>query len=73
MAGRVEVRDGELRLSLSPEAERSGVLLETADRLGRRDPGALRRLLAASSMLLPADDKLAQLTRALRAWRREVR
>jgi Fe-S cluster assembly protein SufD len=53
-----------LRLALGPEAVAAGVILETLATGLARDPDDLRAALAATT--LPADDKLAWLSRA--AW-----
>jgi Fe-S cluster assembly scaffold protein SufB len=50
-------------LELDDDAREAGVTLETLGALIRRDPTAARRLLDAETSL-PADDALAQLTRA---------
>jgi len=50
-------------LSLDDETRAAGVVLETLGGLVARDDGLARRLLADGDAL-PADDKLAQLTRA---------
>ncbi|MGZ6269379.1 MAG: SufB/SufD family protein [Candidatus Limnocylindrales bacterium] len=64
-AGIVELfEDGVVALALAPDARKAGVVLDTLGGLRRRDPDLLRRLLATVAPL-PADDKLAQLTRAL--------
>lgn len=49
--------------ALSPEAERGGVIVDTFANVLRHDPDLLRRLLEGGATL-PADDRLAQLTRA---------
>ena len=78
--GRVALPDGtaalaELRedavdaLELDDEARSAGVTLETLGGLIRRDPEAARRLLDDQASL-PADDALAQLTRA--AWNQGI-
>ena len=50
-------------LTLDTDARAAGVTLETIGGLLDSDPGAARRLLVEASVL-PADDRLAQLTRA---------
>ncbi|MCU0482912.1 MAG: SufD family Fe-S cluster assembly protein [Chloroflexi bacterium] len=64
-AGIVEL-DGErvLRLALGPEASAAGVILETLAGGLARDPAGVAAALTATA--LPADDKLAWLSRA--AW-----
>jgi Fe-S cluster assembly scaffold protein SufB len=55
-------------LSLDAEALAAGVTIETLGALVGRDPDVARQLLTATS--LPADDRLAQLTRV--AWNQGV-
>lgn len=62
-AGLAEVRNGRVTvLALAADARDAGVRLESLADLARSDPDRLRRLVEGSA--LPADDKLAQLTRA---------
>jgi Fe-S cluster assembly scaffold protein SufB len=69
--GLIELReDGVVALALSPAATAAGVVLETLGAALVRDPDGLRAELAGGGRL-PADDKLAQLTRA--AWSQGVR
>ena len=59
------VEEGDLTgLALSAEATAAGVTLTTIADLAARDPGRVRELLDDGS-ILPADDRFAQLTRAL--------
>jgi Fe-S cluster assembly scaffold protein SufB len=60
--------DGVEGLSVDAEARAAGVTIETLRGLVARDADAARRLLTAAS--LPADDRLAQLTRV--AWNQGV-
>jgi Fe-S cluster assembly scaffold protein SufB len=63
--GVIEVRGGTIPIAtLSPAARAAGVTLEPIDALVARDPGRARELLDGGADL-PADDKLAQLARAL--------
>jgi len=55
-------------VALSDDSRRSGVTIEPLGALVARDPETARRLLVPSS--LPADDRLAQLSRA--AWNQGV-
>lgn len=64
-AAYAEIREDRVAaLVLSPEARAAGVVLETLAETGRRDPSLFRRLLEGGCAL-PANDKLAQMTRAL--------
>jgi Fe-S cluster assembly scaffold protein SufB len=56
--------DGVAGIAVSPEAAAEGVVVETLAQLAARDPKLLRRLLDGGCVL-PENDKLAQLTRAL--------
>jgi Fe-S cluster assembly scaffold protein SufB len=68
-SGVVEIReDGLGQLALSPQAAAAGVVLETFGHAIVRDPAGFRAQLEAAAL---ADDKLAQLTRAL--WSQGVR
>ncbi|MGA2513851.1 MAG: SufD family Fe-S cluster assembly protein [Candidatus Limnocylindrales bacterium] len=51
-------------LVISQEAREAGLILETLDDLGARDPELLRHLLEGGCAL-PENDKLAQMTRAM--------
>ncbi len=63
--GLLEVNEGEVTaVALSAEASAAGVRLSTVGRLLATDPIAAREVLSAERGL-PADDKFAQLTRAL--------
>jgi Fe-S cluster assembly scaffold protein SufB len=63
--GLLVVAEGDLAgVVLSPEASAAGVELTTIADLARRDPERVRALLEGGA-LLPADDRFAQLTRAL--------
>jgi len=63
--GLLVVDEGDLAgVVLSPEAAAAGVELTTIADLARRDPERVRALLEGGA-LLPADDRFAQLTRAL--------
>ncbi len=67
-AGLAEITDGTLTaLVLDDDARRQGVVLEPLETWVEADVDAARRLLVETDPL-PADDKLAQLTRA--AWSR---
>jgi Fe-S cluster assembly scaffold protein SufB len=67
----IEVReDGVVKLAVAPDAAELGVLVETFAQALARDPEAVRVDLEGAPGL-PADDKLAQLTRA--AWSQGVR
>ena len=55
---------GALGVTMGEEATRAGLILETFADFARRDPRAFRAALEADGAL-PADDKLAHLTRAL--------
>lgn len=67
----IEVReDGVVNLAVAPDAVELGVLVETFAQALARDPEALRADLEGAPGL-PADDKLAQLTRA--AWSQGIR
>jgi Fe-S cluster assembly scaffold protein SufB len=61
--------DGILGIELDPAIARAGVTLESLGALIARDPATAERLLADDASL-PADDKLAQLTRA--GWNQGV-
>lgn len=68
--GLIEITEDRLpTLVLSDEARAAGVVLETLGATLRRDPSALRGLLEGGP-LLPTDDKLAALTRAV--WNQGV-
>jgi Fe-S cluster assembly scaffold protein SufB len=70
VAGIIEVReDGVATLALAEDVARSGVRFDTLGGLVRRDE-ALARRLATREGSLPADDKLAHLSRA--AWSQGV-
>jgi len=70
VAGLAELReDGIATIALDGAARAAGVTLETLGSLIRRDPEAARRLIADPASL-PADDKLAQLTRA--SWNQGI-
>jgi Fe-S cluster assembly protein SufD len=70
LGGLVELREDQVTsLVLDPEARAAGVTFETLRAFVLRDPGAARRLVADDGSL-PADDRLAQLTRA--AWNQGV-
>ena len=56
-------------IALAEGARRAGVTVETLDALVGRDPGTARRLIADAAVL-PADDRLAQLS--LAAWNQGV-
>jgi Fe-S cluster assembly scaffold protein SufB len=63
-AGLAELREDAVEaLELDDEARAAGVTLETLSGLIRRDPKSARQLLGEDTSL-PADDALAQLTRA---------
>jgi Fe-S cluster assembly scaffold protein SufB len=63
-SGLVELREGRVStLALDPDARAAGVTLETFTALIERDDETARRLIADTTSL-PADDKLAQLSRA---------
>jgi len=63
--GALEIRDGVvLGGSLSPEARAAGVILTGLGHLLATDPGRIEDLLVDGGRL-PADDRFAQLTRAL--------
>ena len=55
---------GVVGVTLGEEAAAAGLVLETLADFGRRDPDGFRNAIEAADAL-PADDKLAQLTRAL--------
>ena len=70
IAASIELReDVVVGRTVDEVATRAGVVLETIASFVRRDPGAARTLLADPASL-PADDRLAQLTRA--AWNQGV-
>jgi len=63
--GLVVIEEGDLAgVALSDDAIRAGVTLTTIAELAERDPARVRSLLDDGS-ILPADDRFAQLTRAL--------
>ena len=63
--GLLVIEEGDLAgVALSAEAIAAGVTLTTLADLAARDPGRVRELLDGGS-ILPADDRFAQLTRAL--------
>ena len=63
--GLLVIDEGDLAgVALSPEATAAGVELTTIADLAARDPERVRALLDGGS-ILPADDRFAQLTRAL--------
>ena len=60
----LEVRDDVVvARGLSPQAAGAGVIVDTFERVMRRDPSLLRRLLEGGATL-PADDRFAQAARA---------
>lgn len=63
------VEDGVAALELDPETAAAGVVLDTIAGVVARDEALARRLLADAGSL-PADDKLAQMTRA--GWNQGV-
>jgi Fe-S cluster assembly scaffold protein SufB len=70
-AGLIELREGDVAVAaLSPEAAAAGVVLETFAVALKRDPEGLRADLEGGPSL-PADDKLAQLTRGF--WSQGIR
>jgi Fe-S cluster assembly scaffold protein SufB len=72
VAARIELREDRVTmLELSDAARAAGVIVETFGAALARDPDGLRSDLEQASAGLPADDKLAQLTRAL--WSQGVR
>jgi Fe-S cluster assembly scaffold protein SufB len=63
--GLLVIEEGDLAgVALSDDASRAGVTLTTIADLAERDPARVRSLLDDGS-ILPADDRFAQLTRAL--------
>ncbi|HWP63414.1 MAG TPA: SufD family Fe-S cluster assembly protein [Candidatus Binatia bacterium] len=61
----LEIREDRIaRLGIGPDAAAAGLEIVTLGDLARADEGAARRLIETS--ILPADDRLAQITRA--AW-----
>ena len=69
-SGLVELREDQVTsLVLDPDARAAGVTLETLRAFVLHDPEVARRLVADDGSL-PADDRLAQLTRA--AWNQGV-
>ena len=63
--GLLVLEEGDLAgVALSAEATAAGVVLTSIADLAARDPGRVRELLDGGS-ILPADDRFAQLTRAL--------
>ncbi len=70
VSGLVELREDQVSsLVLDPDARSEGVTLETLGAFVARDPEAARALVADDASL-PADDRLAQLTRA--TWNQGV-
>jgi len=68
-AGIISLREDAVEvIALDEDAEAAGVTLETLGVLVQRDPDTARRLLIEGN--LPADDRLAQLTRA--GWNQGV-
>ena len=60
----IHVREDTLvERGIDPDAERAGVIVDTFANVMRRDPDLLRRLIEEGAGL-PANDRLAQLTRA---------